>query len=154
MLKTLPALIVCFVVLLGFPCPALNAGENTPQFHSLHDVMERLGDDLRAIFDGFITGDTETIQRSANDLADRATQAMQDVAQTSPAQHGQEAVVWKAMAEIVNESHFLRETVKAGHYNEAYEHFSNVASQCIQCHQVTRDWDKLSNQPTKAEGTT
>ena len=34
----------------------------------------------------------------------------------------------------------LKSAASANQYKEAYGHFASMISQCIQCHQVRRDW--------------
>ena len=114
-------------------------------FRRAHDVMKDLRTGLEVILDGFLTGKIERIQEQADRIAER----MNQVSREYPPQSDAEATEWKALADIVSQARLLRESVKVGNYQAAYQHYSLLANRCIACHQVRRQWGQFVEPDTK-----
>lgn len=117
-----------------------------------HTVMSDQKQRLLKIMDAFLKGDTYTIQSSTDEIS----KAMHTIVTTYPISPEKKAEAWKIMAEIVKQSHAIQEAAEKNDYQKAYEHFTLLSNQCIQCHQAVRGWGKLpepATEPTSAPAT-
>ena len=102
---------------------------------------------LNAILDGFLVSDIEAIKEKSDEL----NGAMRAVIQIYPPSGEKENAVWQATADIVNESFLLKQETEKNDFNKAFVHFNRISSQCIRCHQATREWGKLPEPPPQAK---
>ncbi len=120
-------------------------------FQRSHTVMKAQRANLHAVLDGFLAGDLQLIQRSAQDIA----AGMQDAARSFPPRSGQEAEQWEAMAGVARSAEAMGTAARQGKHELAYQHFTAMTRQCMACHQIRRDWGTFpaSNSPDGAEAT-
>lgn len=121
--------------------------EKSEDFKKSHSVMKQQRERLKAILNGFLVGDTQTI----NEKSDELLQAMKEVIAGYPPSGEKESAAWQSMADIVNETYLMKEEASKNDYNKAYVHFSHISRSCIQCHQVVREWGKLPEPAPPAE---
>lgn len=105
-------------------------------FQTSHGVMKKQQARLHAILDGFLLGDLDLVQQQAEAIG----KAMDEVALHVPPKAGAQAEQWTSMAKIVEEAQALRDTAQKGQYQQAYQHYTALANQCMMCHQARRDW--------------
>ena len=113
--------------------------EKSEDFKKSHSVMIQQRERLKAILNGFLVGDTQTI----NEKSDELLKSMKEVIENHPPSGEKESAAWQSMADIVNETNLMKEEASKNDYDKAYVHFSRIAGSCIQCHQVVREWGKL-----------
>ncbi len=109
------------------------------EFKNSLSVMTQQRERMNTILNAFLLGDTKTI----NEKSDEILANMDQIIKTQAITHGNESRVWQSVTEIVKETHLLKEETSKNNYEKAYEHFSNIAAGCIQCHQAVREWNKF-----------
>ena len=104
-----------------------------------HSVMSQQQERLTAILNDFLNGDTGHIKKESDELLNDMKQLLLD----SPPNKENEPSSWQSTTEIVEETHSMKEEISKNDYNKAYEHFVNITTSCIECHQATRQWGKF-----------
>ena len=104
-----------------------------------HSVMATQKDHMMEILEGYLTGDTEEIKKSSQALAKN----MRKVALEFQSEQDEDTVVWASMSEIVNQSRALQVEAQNGNYAKSYQHFTQLTSECIKCHQLSRRWGRF-----------
>jgi len=120
----------------------------------VHAVMKDQKKRLEKILEGFLLGDFALIWRAL----DAVTQDLDTITGNYDPLPGAETDQKKALGELKRHTEMLKLSVDEKKYSEAYGHFVNMTYQCIQCHQVRRQWglfdEKIEEEEVKepAEG--
>lgn len=109
------------------------------QVRRSHGLMAGQKERLEAILSDFLEGDSEGIASNSAQVSD----VMRTALLMETGDVDQEAKVWQALSEVVLQARLLEAQAKKPDYKKAYEHFSLLTGQCIQCHQLARSWGKF-----------
>ncbi|MCM8794927.1 MAG: hypothetical protein NC819_03900 [Candidatus Omnitrophica bacterium] len=103
-------------------------------FEKAHGVMRDQKNQMARIADGFFEGDAGAIRRGAGRLG----QDMAEIRGLMPANADPDAFAWRAVSEITQQSQLLERNAVEGNYTEAFDNFTAIMRQCIECHQAHR----------------
>ncbi len=104
-----------------------------------HGLMMEQRERLHVLLDAFLAGDAAVLDETSQKIA----KSMQGVIVTAELPPEEEAIVWNAISQVVVQSRFIQSAVQEKDYRRAYDHYSVLVSQCVQCHQVARGWGKF-----------
>lgn len=121
--------------------------ENSKEMQTAHTVMSGERQKLQEMQNLFLVGDYEGVTRTSEEIADSMGEVMRAVPLTSE----KESEAWHLMSAIVNEADAIHKLSAAKDYKKTYEHYTALVGNCIQCHQLVRDWGKLPEFPEKTE---